>query len=526
MFRLGLAIALGALAVGACAPATAPPPTTTTTQSGAPATPQERRAANQVLKIAKTGLPLNASPESSALNNDVMGAAFDSVLRFGKNFEYRPGVAEKWELRQADNTWRLTLRKDLTFSNGEKLTAEDVAYTFNIILEKRWAQLANISLVSKAVAVDEATVDVQTRTLDATILNALPSIFVVPAKYHAANVAEFGLKPIGSAPWQLVEFKAADRAIYRLRAGYTHPYRKPTVTELQFFAIPDLGQQINGLRGGEMDLISGTFPTDQVDILKTQGYQVQIQSAGVSAAQILAPEIEAYGSPLKDVRVRQALNYAINRQALADAFYKGYSEPASQIADRTAPYFDQNKKPYAYDPAKAKQLLAAAGYPNGFALTGGIVFSPLNSNPNLVAVMQGAFKDIGVDIPVNQMEQAAFTARMNGSQGPRGDLSMIQIADALGSFAQLPNLFDCAREGFTMRWCNREFERLFVASKGEPDAAKRNAMLRDALNAIDADVPYVLQVTVPQFAITNAKIKGFEWTTRSFYDFDGVYRID
>ncbi|GIW08010.1 MAG: ABC transporter substrate-binding protein [Dehalococcoidia bacterium] len=523
MSRLGLVFVLTALVVSACAPASAPP---TPVQPGAPAPPQERRSANQVLKVAKTGLPLNASPESSALNNDVMGAAFDSVLRFGPNFAYRPGIAEKWELRQADNTWRLTIRTDLTFSNGEKLTAEDVAYTFNIIIEKRWAQFANISLVSKATAVDEKTVDVTTRSLDATLLNALPSVFVVPAAYHAANANEFGLKPVGSAPWELVEFRPADRAIYRLRPNYTHPYRKTTVTEIQFFALPDLGQQINGLRGGEMDLISGTFPTDQVDILKGQGYQVQIQSAGVSAAQILAPEIDAYGSPLKDIRVRQALNYAINRQALADTFYKGYSEPASQIADKNAPYFDPNKRPYPYDPAKAKQLLAEAGYPNGFALAGGIVFSPLNSNPNLVAVMQGAFRDIGVEVPVRQMEQAAFTALMNGGQGPRGDLSMIQIADALGSFAQLPNLFDCARQGFQLRWCNREFERLFVASKGEPDATKRNALLRDALNAIDADVPYVLQVTVPQFTITNPKIRGFEWTTRSFYDFDNVYRVE
>lgn len=523
MSRLGLIVAIGALVVSACAPATAP---STPAQPGAPAPPQERRAANQVVKVGKTGLPLNASPESSALNNDVMGAAFDSVLRFGPNFAYRPGIAERWELRQAENTWRLTIRTDLTFSNGDRLTAEDVAYTFNTIIERRWAQFANISLVSSAVAVDEKTVDVTTRSLDATLLNALPSIFVVPAKYHAANPSEFGLRPVGSAPWELVEFRPADRAIYRLRPNYTHPYRKTTVSEIQFFAIPDLGQQINGLRGGELDLISGTFPTDQVDLLKGQGYQVQIQSAGVSAAQILWPEIEFYGSPLRDSRVRQALNYAINRQAIADTFYKGYSEPASQIADKNAPYFDPTKRPYPYDPARARQLLAEAGYPNGFTLTGGIVFSPLNANPNLVAVMQGAFRDIGVEIPVRQMEQAAFTAMMTGGQGPRGDLSMLQIADALGSFAQLPNLFDCSRQGFQLRWCNREFERLFVASKGEPDPVKRNALLRDALNAIDADVPYVLQVTVPQFTITNPKIRGFEWTTRSFYDFDAVYRVD
>ncbi|MCL6649971.1 MAG: ABC transporter substrate-binding protein, partial [Chloroflexi bacterium] len=524
MHRLKSLPLLAAIITFACAPT--PPPGPTAPASGAPSMPTERRARNQILQVGKTGLPLNASPESSALNNDVMGTAFDSVLRFGPGFAYRPGVAERWELQAAENTWRLTIRRDLVFSNGERLTAEDVAYTLNTIVVQRWPQFANISLVSRAIARDEVTIDVQTRSLDAMLPNALPSIFVVPATYHAANPAEFGLRPVGSGPYELVEYRPADRAVYRLRPGYRHPYRTPTVTEIHFFAIPDLGQQLNGLRGGELDLVSGTFPVDQVESLRAAGYPLLVQSAGVSAAQFLQPEMDYFNSPVKDLRVRQALNYAINRQAIAESFYRSYSEPASQIADKNAPYYDPSRKPYPYDPAKAKQLLAAAGYPNGFALSGGIVFSSLNSNPALVTAMQGMFREIGVEVPVRQMEQAAFTALMLGGQGPRGDLSMLQIADALGSFAQLPNLFDCSREGFARRWCNPEFDRLFVASKGEPDPSKRNDLLRQALAVIDADVPYVLQVTVPHFTLTNPKIRGFEWPTRSFYDFDGVYRVE
>lgn len=513
-------LTLAAVLASACAPA-APAPT-----SGVSAPAPEKRAASQVLRVAKVALPGAPTPENSSSNNEIYYTMFDTLLGYGKDFAYRPAVAEKWEYRPADNAWRFTIRKDMSFSNGDKLTADDVAYSANLIVEKKLPQTTFLPSLVSAKKVDDYTVDLFTRGPDATMLDGAPWISIFPAKYHAATGKDFASKPIGSGPYEFVEYKPADILTVKLRST-PHPYRKPVATEIQFKAIPDLSQQIAGLRTGDIDIAQSGFTADQVEQLKKAELNVLVQPSENNIAIYSGPEAEARNTPLKDKRVRLALNYALNREALASTLYKGYADPVGQLAHPGTTFWDPNVKAFPYDPAMAKKLLAEAGYPNGIKLTAGLEFTPQTVSPELAQAIQSALRDIGVDIEIKSYEFATYLDKLYGRNNQqKGDIFMLTGTNSTPNFSWIRGRFDCALEGYAVLFCAKEFNRLYDLAIQESDATKRGAMLRQANQAFRDDVPIMYTVIRSAFLVGTPKVKGLEFTTRSVYDFDNVYKTE
>jgi peptide/nickel transport system substrate-binding protein len=205
---------------------------------------------------------------------------------------------------------------------------------------------------------------------------------------------------------------------FKLRST-PHPYRKPIATELIFRQIPDISQQIAGMRTGDIDKTN--FTSDQADQLKKSGINVISKLTEMNLAPFGQPEMKLRNTPLQDKRVRLALNYAVNKEVLAREFYKGFAEPSGQFGYPDNPLYNPDLKPFPYDPAMAKKLLADAGYPNGFKLEGGLNWTPQTANQEVVLAVLSDWKAVGVKIEAKSIDYAAYLDRFYGNK-EKGDV--------------------------------------------------------------------------------------------------------
>ncbi|MFN8535057.1 MAG: ABC transporter substrate-binding protein [Dehalococcoidia bacterium] len=523
-------LTLGALATAACAPA-APAPTQPTTGGAAPAAPTEQRADQQLLKIGVSGLIGNPTPQSSSSNLYQFWPMYDNLTQFGANYEVKPSVAEKWTISDDAKTWTFSIRKDMKWPDGSALTAEDVAFTINEIVAKNWPQRAFIGFVTEAKVVDPATVEVLTKQEDASIPNAGPYLWIVPkAYYQSVGFDGFVQKPMGSGPYELTSFKVADTLSYKKRTA-AHAFRKPVADEVIFRAIPESTQVVNGLTTGELDIAAQVnFTGDQIDQIKRNNLPIISNLSATGGAGLLQGVYEKHNTPLKDKRVRQAFNYAVDKQAIADGIYRGYAKPSGQLAVPGSLYWDDSVQPYPYDPAMAKRLLAEAGYPNGFKLPSGIDFTPGMTRPDLVIAIQGYLKAVGVEAEANSWELGVFVDKRYGRNNQtNGDISVGGSGDGNGFNSQARTFNGCGKpvggNAESLGYCNPEWDRLMDAAFGEKDPVKRGQLMKQANKVFRDDVPVIFLTSNPIYVIHTPKTKAVELAMPLAYNFDSAYKI-
>lgn len=512
---------VAAMLGAACTPA-APTPQQTTTGAGQAPAPQ--RAAEQILRVGSSGLT-TLGPESVLVNFNTI--QFDSLLNFGKDFVIQPGVAEKWDLLPDGTTWRFTLRRDMTFGNGEKLTADDVVFTIEMLLQPAPTNTVGRQLLftTGARKVDDYTVDITTRQRDYSLLYVAPNVFIVSKKAVEAvgGYREFTTNPKGggSGPFEYIEGRTTDQVIYRLRST-PHPYRKPNATEIRWRIIPDPSQRINGIRANELDIVLGVTNPDLIDAARREGMNVLAETD--SYVNILFNKREAEQTALRDIRVRRALNYAVDKEAIARTIYRGFGTPIGQLGAPTSPMYNKNIPPYPYDPNRAKQLLAEAGYPNGITLQG-IQFS--NADPTGVALFQAvhsAHRDVGINYQLFPLENSQYVQVALG-QAPRMELISAGGTNPNGIFSFSWQFLKCDQPPQVVLWCVPAMDELLSRAYAEPDTNRRWTILQEAMKAWADDVPMVFLVATATFVITSAKTEGLVRTTPSYWSYDSAYKI-
>ncbi len=291
---------------------------------------------------------------------------FDSLLHKNAKLEYEPSLATSWK-PISDTQWEFKLRKGVKFHNGDALTAEDVKYSFERVLDqsKKSPQYGNIRAIKGVRIVDAETIHLITDKPFPLLLERLVFFPIVP-KTHIEKVGDqaFGQSaPVGTGPWKFVEWKK-DQHI-RLEAFEGHWRGKPAFKHLVIRAIPEISTQIAEMKTGGVDLIRNVS-ADHVPELKNHPLTY------VSSSPILRVhyvEIDMRSAPMDKKLVRQAANYAIDKQAIIQKLMGGLGQQVATTVQPLAFGHDAEVKPYPYDPKKAKELLAQAGYPNGVDIT-------------------------------------------------------------------------------------------------------------------------------------------------------------
>ncbi|MDX2223930.1 MAG: ABC transporter substrate-binding protein, partial [Rhodospirillaceae bacterium] len=323
-------------------------------------------AAETTLRMAITTLPpQDGHPFSTSATPTITttGAIFDGLTRITADGSLRPWLATSWRNLDA-NTWRFALRDDVVFSNGAPFDAAAVKFAVDYLATRAVPGKDNLARdlppMVAARVVDARTIDIVTKDPVPIFPRYAAALLVPePAAFERLGKEGFQKAPVGTGPFEAVEFAPA-KVSFRAHA---RSWRKPRFARMELLELPDPTVRVQALITDQIDIATGLAPED-VATLKAAGHQAigwrDIQVSSISL-------VTTRNLPFNDVRVRRALNLAVNRQPIVDVLMLGSTVPANQPAAANVLGFDPTIPQYPYDPAEAKALLAEAGYPNGFS---------------------------------------------------------------------------------------------------------------------------------------------------------------
>jgi peptide/nickel transport system substrate-binding protein len=400
----------------------------------------------------------------------ILYAIHDAVVKPMPAGQNTPSLAESWTVAKDGLTYEFVLRKGVTFHNGDPVTAEDVKFSFERyrgaaakLLKDRVREVRVIDPGRVRFHLKEAWPDFM--TFYGT--SATGAGWVVPKKY-VEKVGDDGFKkaPVGAGPYKVVSFTPGVELVMEAFEGY---WRKaPNVKRLVFRTMPEETTRAAALKKGEVDIAYLLAGPVAEEVKRSPGLKlVAAQPPGVFWLDF--PDQWDPKSPWHDRRVRLAASHAIDRQAVNQAETLGLSRLTGSIIPRSFE-FALPIEPPAYDPAKARQLLAEAGYPNGFDAGDFYPFPPYNSMGEAVA---GYLQAVGIRTRIATMERAAFLTAWREKK-LKGVI--IGITGAAGNAATRLEAY-VSRGGIYAYGTIPEVEDLFQRQAREPDRAKREALL-------------------------------------------------
>jgi peptide/nickel transport system substrate-binding protein len=311
---------------------------------------------------------------------------YDSLLHKTPQMAYEPSLATEWRALD-DTTWELKLRQGVKFHNGDSFTAEDVQFSFARVLnpETKSPQYGNIRGVKEIKIIDEHTIHLLTDKPFPLLLERLVFFPIIPKRYFEKVGAQAFADhaPVGTGPYKFVEWR---RDQYLQLERFTDHWRGPApIKNFIIRVIPETSTQIAELKTGGVDIVR-QLPPDLIPELKAHP-RTYVSTAPILRTHYVALDMRS--PPFDKKEVRQAANYAVDRQAVIDRLMGGLGKIVPTVINPMAFGFDPTVEAYTYDPKKAKELLKQAGYPNGVDITlhAGISYAFLRQIAEAIAEM-------------------------------------------------------------------------------------------------------------------------------------------
>jgi ABC-type transport system substrate-binding protein len=464
----------------------------------------------------------NDDPRSldPALSTDVptgraVAYVFDGLTRFTPDAQVEPALAERWDVSPDGLRFTFHLRRGVTFSDGTPLTAKVVIASWQRALDpatkggraeplqpirgaRDFAAGKSRSVVGLS-APDDHTVQVQLEEP----LGIFPKLLAMPvAAVVPPNMSRD--RPIGSGPWKLVEWKHDDYLLFARNDTYWGG--APKAESLRARIISEPSTAVAEFESGNVDVL--LVPEGE-----TQQWEEDESKQGLlmstNALQLVYIGINTTRGPLRDARVRQAINLAIDRALIVKRLVSGRGRLAAGVVPPSLGGADTNRAPYAFDSGRAKQLLADAGYPNGIDVELWVGGNPVYGR--IAQTVQAYLNQAGIRTKLVQRESAA--AREAARNGQTDMILKDWYADYPDAENFLYPLLHSANKGVggnVSFFAHPEFDRIVTAARREPDEAKRNVLYRQADSLAYVEAPMVFLYFYNQLYAVQPWIKGFK----------------
>ena len=403
----------------------------------------------QQLKVGLKAEPSSIDPHYHNLgpNNAMASSIYGSLILQNHKQQLLPGLAESWRVVD-DLTWVFKLRKGVKFHDGGDFTADDVLFTFARAgnVPNSPSGFGTYTRGKTLTKIDSHTIRIATKKPYPLMPNEISVIPIVSKQAaQGASTADYnsGKAAVGTGPYRFVEWVPNDRLILKRFDGYWGD--KPDFADIRIQPIKSGPARVAALLAGDVDFIDNVPTPDlgrlrkEKDIVLSQGISNRVIYLHMDQARDDSPFVkgrdgEKIKNPLKDVRVRQALSLAINRQVIADRVMEGLSIPAGQLLPEGFFGVSPNMKVPPYDPAGAKKLLAEAGYAKGFAMT---IHGPndryINDAKIAEAVAQMLTR-VGLKMEVQTMPKAVYFKRASrGGPNKTPEFSFILVGWGSGT---------------------------------------------------------------------------------------------
>jgi peptide/nickel transport system substrate-binding protein len=467
-------------------------------------------AVAQTLTIGVRGGPDSIDPHFTATGThaEALKHVYDTLVWSGDGLELEPRLAESWKAIN-DTTWEFKLRKGVKFHDGSDFTAADVKFSIERIPVVAGPNPTTIYVrrVKETKIIDPLTIQIVTDGAAPNLPNDFIRLFIVSAKAAAgltkdsANEAfNSGKAAVGTGPYKYVSWQPKGDLVLDRFDGYWGP-KEPWARHVRKEIANDAAR-VAQLKAGQLDLITRVPASDVATLKRDPKINVQtidtvyVFNVELDMRDTLQNASNKDGSPLAknpllDLRVRQAIDLAIDRQALAEYAMEGLGKASSQMVTPSIFGFNKSLPERKYDPAAAKKLLADAGYPNGFKIQFSFTKDRLPGDTQVGTSIAQMLAAVGIDATPNAQPAAVFfPARTRGefSMSMSGWGTLTGEANYTLSSLAHSNDKDKKMGAFNvLGYKNPEMDKLLDAAAIEMDVAKRRKYLEDANALLDKD---------------------------------------
>ncbi len=471
----------------------------------------------KVVRINNPAEPDSLDPWQSASSDTeaIFHNVFEGLCLYDQEGEIVPGLAESWDVSEDGKTYTFHLRQGVVFHNGKAFTSADALYTYETLTGLGGGEplTQKLSMIQSLSAPDDYTLEV---TLNAPSASFLPLTImaVLPEGYE-----DQASHPVGTGPFRFVEYVPSQRVVLEKNPDY---YRKGAdggdlvkIDRVEVYVMEDQAAVVSALRSGQLD-IATMLKADDASLLEGE---FDLYHSPQNMAQGLF--LNNQSAPLDDLRVRQALCYAVDRDQVVEGAFGGQ---ATKIYSNFSPmmpryYNEALEGSYETDVEKAKELLREAGYGDGLDLT---ITVPANYQPHIdtAQILVQQLEAVGVHAKIETMEWATWLERVYGQADYQ--CTVVGLSGKLDPDAVLGRFESSYSKNF-YRFSNAEYDELIQGARVELDDGKRAEKYKRCQEILTQEAVSVF-LTDPNLNVACRKdLKGFTFYPVTFYDFSKLY---
>ena len=498
------AVGAGAVAAGSLAGAAKAAP------ARSAATPRVRRGGRIIWALEQD--PVHVAPFGAILTSNHWGKqfAYDSLVEWDRNLNLKPALAEKWRI-VSPREILFTLKQGIKFHNGQELTAADVKYSVELMLNPPLP--GSISTVGQVPAIDGVDVvskyvaRLRLKAPDARVFGFLAwgrySPIVPEGLYQQINVSRAA---IGTGPYRMVGFNPNDRVEYVAYPGFWKP-GQPYMDAITLKTLPDEQARVASLRAGAID--GATVSPDSARSLAGDNNLTVLRGLTAAFRELQMTLKPGETKPYDDVRVRQAVNHAINRQEILDKVYNGAGDYSGHVPPGYGPWplsrTELRQKYLKFDLPKARQLMAAAGQTKGFSVKLTTFSTPLDMQ-QVAAVIKSNLQRINIDVNIVAEEPGTF-ATNNGRGNFEWDLTARGMRGDVDGYMAEFNPSAAIYRIWYPEYRNVKVWRDIGNGRITLDQAKRLPLYKDAQQRLLTDLVQVPLVAVTKWQVVRKRVQ-------------------
>lgn len=481
---------------------------TTTTETKAETGTAAEKGGEVTVGIAQDLDSLDPHKMVYAGTKEVLFNVFEGLVKPDQNGDLIPAVASEYKVSDDAKVYTFTLRDGITFHDGSPVTAEDVKYSIERYAEIQGESSA-FSILESVDIVDEKTVEVHLAEGNSEFLANL-TLAILPQ----GNEADFDTKPIGTGPFKFVSFTPGQSFVVEAYDGYWNP-ELPYLDKVTFKIVADADTALTELQAGTLDVYQ--YLTDDQASTLTNGFNIVQGSINYVQGLFLNNAFE----PFKDVRVRQAVNYAVDKDMINEFLFNGKSHiiGTNMIPAFKKYYNEETENVYTRDVEKAKELLAEAGYPDGFDLT---ITVPNNYAPHesTAQIIVENLKEAGINATINLVEFSTWVDEVYN--GRNFDATVVAVDGTLSPGSWLAKNPSTSPNNFT-NYNNADFDETYAAALASIDDTEKIELYKKCQMILAEDGASVYIQDPANLVALNEKLDGYVFYPCAAQDMSLVY---
>lgn len=457
----------------------------------------------------------------------VTHAIFETLFEYDEELTLQPKLAESYEMADDELTWKIQLKEGIQFHDGTDFNADAVVFNF-----ERWMDEDNpyhigdfpyypflyggfkgdpAHKVEYVKAVDEFTVEIKLTEKMAPFISflAIPMFGIASPEAIEQYPENFYENPVGTGPFMFDSWNRNDKIVLKKNENY-HVEGQPYLDQMIFTVVPDNSARLNSLVTGEVDFVDGMNPEDADTIAENPALELLKRPSFTNGYMVFNTEM----APFDNVKVRQAVDMAIDKESIIDAFYSGYADVAKNPIPPVLWGYNEDVEAASFDVDEAKSLLATAGYPDGFKTEIWTMSNPRPYMPQpekVAEAVQSNLADIGIEADIVTYEWATYLEKTGNGEHPMAMFGWTGVMADPDNFLY-PNL---SNTNTTKPASNRAFYQsepfteLLEEARVTFNEEKRIELYEEAQKLFHEDLPWVLLAdSTPPIGLANY-VQGF-----------------